>query len=66
MHLSRCGVEIASVIGAAKHFAADLASTNSDRLNEPNTLQQFAVADSGLLEGLPGSMFDWRESRTFL
>lgn len=33
---------------------------------QPNTLQQFAVADSGLLEGLPGSMFDWRESRTFL
>lgn len=24
-----------------------------------NTLEQFAVADSGLLEGLPGSMFDW-------
>jgi len=25
----------------------------------PNTLEQVAVADSGMLEGLPGSMFDW-------
>ena len=33
MYLSRCGVEIASVIGAAKHFAAVLALANSDRLN---------------------------------
>ena len=31
----------------------------------PNALEQFAVADSGLLEGIPGSMFDWRESRFF-
>ncbi len=28
----------------------------------PNALEQYAVADSGLLEGIPGSMFDWRES----
>lgn len=28
--------------------------------HQPNTLEQFAVADSGLLEGIPGSMFDWR------
>lgn len=27
----------------------------------PNMLEQFAAADSGLLEGLPGSMFDWRK-----
>jgi len=38
MHLSRCGVEITSVIGAAKHFAADLAAANSDRLNSQREL----------------------------
>lgn len=27
----------------------------------PSTLEQFQVADSGLLEGLPGTMFDWRK-----
>ncbi len=34
----------------------------------PSTLEQFQVADSGLLEGLPGTMFDWRKSchRPFL
>lgn len=31
---------------------------------QPSTLQQFAVTDSGLLEGLPGSMFDWRKARS--
>ncbi|KAF8559642.1 hypothetical protein OG21DRAFT_1549617 [Imleria badia] len=25
----------------------------------PNTLEQFAMADVGLLEGIPGGMFDW-------
>jgi hypothetical protein len=24
-----------------------------------NTLEQFAMADVGLLEGIPGGMFDW-------
>ena len=27
-----------------------------------NTLQQFALADTGFLEGIPGTMFDWGES----
>jgi hypothetical protein len=26
-----------------------------------NTLQEFALADNGLLEGIPGAMFDWGE-----
>jgi len=26
-----------------------------------NMLEQLALADTGLLEGLPGSMFDWGE-----
>lgn len=25
------------------------------------TLEQFAMADTGLLEGIPGGMFDWGE-----
>lgn len=25
----------------------------------PNTLEQFAIADTGFLEGIPGGMFDW-------
>jgi hypothetical protein len=31
-------------------------------LDEPqasNTLEQFAMADTGFLEGIPGGMFDW-------
>ncbi|TDL27420.1 hypothetical protein BD410DRAFT_714522 [Rickenella mellea] len=31
----------------------------------PNTVEQFAVADTGLLEGIPGSMFDWPQWETF-
>lgn len=27
----------------------------------PHMLEQFAVADNGYLEGLPGQMFDWRQ-----
>lgn len=27
----------------------------------PNTLEEFAMADFGLLEGIPGGMFDWGE-----
>lgn len=27
----------------------------------PNTLEQFAIADTGFLEGIPGGMFDWGE-----
>jgi hypothetical protein len=27
-----------------------------------NTLEQFALADNGFLEGIPGGMFDWGES----
>jgi hypothetical protein len=33
-------------------------------LDEPqasNTLEQFAMADNGFLEGIPGGMFDWGE-----
>jgi hypothetical protein len=26
-----------------------------------NTLEQFAMADTGFLEGIPGGMFDWGE-----
>jgi hypothetical protein len=26
-----------------------------------NTIQEFALADTGLLEGIPGGMFDWGE-----
>lgn len=26
-----------------------------------DTLEQFAMADNGLLEGIPGGMFDWGE-----
>lgn len=26
-----------------------------------NTLEQFALADTGFLEGIPGGMFDWGE-----
>jgi hypothetical protein len=34
-------------------------------LDEPqasNTLEQFAMTDTGFLEGIPGGMFDWGES----
>jgi hypothetical protein len=30
-----------------------------------NTLEQFAMADIGLLEGIPGGMFDWGQWDTF-
>ncbi|KAJ6623463.1 fungal-specific transcription factor domain-containing protein [Mycena sp. CBHHK59/15] len=30
-----------------------------------NTLQEFAMADTGLLEGIPGGMFDWGQWDTF-
>jgi hypothetical protein len=30
-----------------------------DMPQAPNTLEQFAAADFGLLEGIPGGMFDW-------
>jgi len=30
-----------------------------------NTLEQFAMADTDLLEGIPGSMFDWGQWDTF-
>ncbi|KAL4266176.1 Carbohydrate Metabolism and Transport Regulator [Pleurotus pulmonarius] len=30
-----------------------------------NTLEQFAIADTGFLEGIPGSMFDWGQWDTF-
>jgi hypothetical protein len=33
-------------------------------LDEPqalNTLEQFAMTDTGFLEGIPGGMFDWGE-----
>jgi hypothetical protein len=26
-----------------------------------NTIQEFALADTGFLEGIPGGMFDWGE-----
>ncbi|EGN95510.1 hypothetical protein SERLA73DRAFT_186554 [Serpula lacrymans var. lacrymans S7.3] len=37
-------------------------------LDEPqasNTLEQFAMADVGLLEGIPGGMFDWGQWESF-
>lgn len=37
-------------------------------LDEPaahTNLEQFAVTDNGLLEGIPGSMFDWDQWDTF-
>jgi len=37
----------------------------SDVPQQPSALQQFAMADSGLLEGLPGSMFDWPQWEHF-
>jgi len=30
-----------------------------------NTLEQFALADNGFLEGIPGGMFDWGQWDTF-
>ena len=35
-------------------------------LDEPqasNTLEQFAMTDTGFLEGIPGGMFDWGKFR---
>jgi hypothetical protein len=29
------------------------------------TLEQFAMADTGFLEGIPGGMFDWGKFRLF-
>jgi len=33
-----------------------------DSAQSGNTLQEFALADNGFLEGIPGGMFDWGES----
>jgi len=52
--------------GATVAGSSDVRVLNMlDMPQAPHTLEQFTVADSGLLEGLPRSMFDWPQWESF-